>query len=164
MRDPFRSSGCELPRELEPWASDFLRVCTYDKVRKTPSRYCSASCYRASRIPRKSCAVCGKALRASRLTYCSKQCFRIGRRPGHAAQCEHCGAAMYVEPNQFNKRFCSRKCLHQGMRLKGPGSRIKRKDDYIAVYFPSHPDAGGTRFMMEHRLVMRKSLVEGSHH
>jgi hypothetical protein len=65
---------------------------------------------------------------------------------------------MYVEPNQFNKRFCSRKCLRQGMRLKGPGSRIKRKDGYIAVYFPSQPDAGGTRFMMEHRLVMEQKL------
>lgn len=44
------------------------------------------------------------------------------------------------------------------MRIDGPGYRYPRKDGYIAVYFPSHPDASKSGFMLEHRLVAEQML------
>lgn len=44
------------------------------------------------------------------------------------------------------------------MRIDGPGAKYKRPDGYIQVYYPKHPDAGGSRFVLEHRLIMEKHL------
>lgn len=35
---------------------------------------------------------------------------------------------------------------------------MKRHDGYIQVYYPKHPDAGGSRFVLEHRLVMEQKI------
>jgi len=60
---------------------------------------------------------------------------------------------MWVEPHQVGKRFCSVACKNEGIKLKGPGSKYKRPDGYIAVYYPKNPDATAQGLMLEHRLV-----------
>lgn len=61
---------------------------------------------------------------------------------------------MRLTPHQFEtKRFCSRSCKNKGMEISGPGARVKRQDGYIQIYYPSHPDAVKSGFVLEHRLV-----------
>lgn len=73
--------------------------------------------------------------------------------------CETCGKQGFAERWETKKRFCSYDCANKGKQLKGPGARRKRYDGYIAVYYPSHPDvAPGSRFIMEHRLVMEQKI------
>lgn len=114
--------------------------------------YCKRACYTASRQPRKACKVCDTLLSKSSLTYCSRACNDKGRKNGFEKPCESCGKAMYVEQKQA-KRFCSRECSHEGKRIDGAGAKQKRKDGYIQVYYPKHPDGTRNGFVLEHRLV-----------
>ena len=56
--------------------------------------------------------------------------------------------------------YCSPACLHEAIRLDGPGNRSKRPDGYIHVYFPKHPVAMArpNKMILEHRLVMEEKL------
>ena len=43
-------------------------------------------------------------------------------------------------------------------RIHGAGHKKLRKDGYIAIYYPDHPDANKDGYVMEHRLVMERFL------
>lgn len=116
-------------------------------------KYCTRACYLKDRQPEKTCRNCGKQLRISALTYCSQECMFQGRRTGVDKPCEVCGKLIYVMPHDVTKRFCSKACKNEGHKIKGRGWQYKRQDGYIAVYYPTHPDAPVSGFMLEHRLV-----------
>lgn len=102
-----------------------------------------------------SCAVCFTPFgRRKRCYVCKPGKARTGRK----LECAQCGKEIWAEANETGKKFCSQACKHEFKRLKGPGAKYKRPDGYIQVYFPAHPDAGGNRFVMEHRLVMEAKL------
>ena len=89
-----------------------------------------------------------------------KRCYRCHpgglKRNGEMRPCRQCGKEIYVQPNAAERgegRFCSYACKNEAQRSKGPGHRYRRPDGYIAIYYPSHPDAGANRFVLEHRLV-----------
>jgi hypothetical protein len=63
-----------------------------------------------------------------------------------------------VSPYQTNKRFCSRACQGKAKQLDGPGAKLKRRDGYIAVYYPTHPDASKRGMILEHRLVVEATI------
>jgi len=125
----------------------------FEKGATTTGRYCSWACYSTTREPQKGCKVCGVRLKRSNLTYCSEACHRQGRRSGIDKKCETCGREFYVEPHKAKSRFCSLDCCYEGKKLKGAGWKFKRQDGYIAVYYPAHPDATKSGFILEHRLV-----------
>lgn len=86
---------------------------------------------------------------------------RPNRRTGKEKPCDQCGVVIYQSAWQARsnqRKFCSYACKNESMRLKGPGARMKRHDGYIQVYYPTHPDAGGSRFVLEHRLIMEQHL------
>jgi endogenous inhibitor of DNA gyrase (YacG/DUF329 family) len=116
-------------------------------------RYCSHACAKEARLaanPRRVCLKCGKPINGdTQSKYCSTSC----RFTGVEKPCEACGKPVYVQPHQTYKRFCSRACKIKGWKLKGPGYRSVRKDGYIHIYYPSHPDATKSGVILEHRLV-----------
>lgn len=119
-------------------------------------RFCSWECYRTSQQPRsddRSCRICGQPLTEKSLRYCSHACRDEARRTGAEKPCETCGEILYVQPYQTNKRYCSRACQNQAKRIDGPGAKVKRKDGYVQVYYPSHPDSTKSGWVLEHRLV-----------
>jgi len=140
------------------------RTCAYcgAKHQRSPSmvgRYCSNKCYHASRSTRTSCAVCGRNLTQQQAVYCSRDCILEGRRTLEERPCEVCGTVMRVQPHQFGKRrVCSKKCNDELKRLKGPGARVLRRDGYWKVYYPTHPNADRTGYVLEHRLVMSQQI------
>jgi hypothetical protein len=81
------------------------------------------------------------------------------QRSGETQKCQQCGKEFYAARWQIadTKRnqgtYCSKQCLFDSQKLEGTGHRYQRKDGYIAVYYPSHPDAPQSGWMLEHRLV-----------
>jgi len=123
-------------------------------VPSVAKKWCSWDCYDADRQPRKTCKRCGAPLKLSKRTYCSHECMTLGRMNQAQKPCEVCGALMVVRPYEAStKRFCSRACLNASKRISGPGARVKRGDGYMAVYYPTHPDASRQGLILEHRLV-----------
>lgn len=60
-----------------------------------------------------------------------------------------------------NPRFCSLKCAGQSHR--GPGSPRwvegqRRINGYIRVYVPNHPNCDKRGFVLEHRIVMERTI------
>lgn len=51
-----------------------------------------------------------------------------------------------------------RKRISDSRKLKGIGQKKKRKDGYIAIYFPSYPSANSEGYIMEHRYLMEQFL------
>jgi len=125
----------------------------FEQAQSVGGKYCTRACYLKDRQPRKACKTCGTPLARTKLTYCSQACLFQGRRTGSEKPCQQCGVVMYVEPNQSNKRYCSRSCQNEGKRLTGPGWKWRRPDGYVAVYYPTHPDATKAGWVLEHRLV-----------
>jgi hypothetical protein len=81
------------------------------------------------------------------------------RKRGSWLSCRSCGKSTYVRPfEQARFRACSKACNDELKRIKGPGSKVIRRDGYVKVYFPTHPRADKTGFIMEHRLVMEQVL------
>lgn len=107
------------------------------------------------------CPICGTPFGKRRRCY---KCAPGRRKTGSTKPCAQCGKPFYV--SLFESRdiarnsgtYCSRACLHASMRLDGPGAKFKRPDGYVVVYYPKHPDAGGRRMVLEHRLVMEQTL------
>lgn len=61
---------------------------------------------------------------------------------------------MLLQPYQIGKKkFCSRPCANKAKEIQGPGWKYKRKDGYIHVYYPAHPDSTKAGWILEHRLV-----------
>lgn len=125
----------------------------YERNQKNTGRFCSWRCYFRSRKPSKTCEQCGKPVPVTARRYCSRNCFLESRRTGREKPCGQCKKAMWVEPHQVQKRFCSVACKNEGIKLQGPGAKYQRKDGYIAVYYPTHPDATSQGVILEHRLV-----------
>lgn len=50
------------------------------------------------------------------------------------------------------------KKISEAKQIHREGHKKRRGDGYIAVYFPDHPDSNGEGYVMEHRLVMEKSI------
>lgn len=58
-------------------------------------------------------------------------------------------------------RKCSeltKKMLSESKYIGGVGTRKKRNDGYIAIYFPDHPCASKDHYVMEHILVMEANI------
>lgn len=108
----------------------------------------------------KICVVCGKRV----------------RRPSshsHAKKaCEWCGKMMekllrFCSQKEWDqKKYCSRSCVASS-HLTGrkgesnfgwKGGRMKRKDGYIYVRLPNHPNASVGGYFFEHRHVMEQHL------
>lgn len=84
------------------------------------------------------------------------------KRTGETRNCKICGKEFYAARWQLDDTvnnqgvYCSRACKYKGLEIDGPGSRRKRWDGYIEVYYPKHPDASKSGWMLEHRLVAEK--------
>lgn len=48
----------------------------------------------------------------------------------------------------------TRKKMSDSAKLKGIGRKKYRKDGYVAIYFPDHPQSNKDGFIMEHVLIM----------
>lgn len=152
----FCSTACKSAAQIQ----DNTHTCaqcgvTYRTPESVRHTFCSWRCYLESIKVDKGCAVCGNALSVSARTYCSPACSAAGQRTGAEVPCEICGTPFYVKAHdQGVKRYCSIVCHSEAMRIDGMGSRYLRRDGYISVYYPKHPDASSNRQVMEHRLVM----------
>lgn len=76
--------------------------------------------------------------------------------------CEHCGTEFQVVPGtaKYNaNRFCKKDC-EKAFRLNASiGRRKVRKDGYVEVRLPDHPNAQpSTGFVLEHIVVMAEHL------
>ena len=122
--------------------------------RDVGAKYCSFSCYVKSTPKRPDCSNCGEPLSERRLTYCSWECFKNGRRDKTEHPCQSCGKVMLLQPAQVGrKKYCSRPCLAESKRIQGAGWKYTRKDGYVHVYYPKHPDSTKAGWVLEHRLV-----------
>lgn len=126
-------------------------------------RFCSVKCSAARRVIRQAgnCATCGAILdpKRNQFTYCSAACFAVSRRKGQQVPCGTCQRPVWRVPSNSNQRtFCSRACANKGMELAGPGHRAQRDDGYIQIYYPRHPDASASGFILEHRLIASEAL------
>ena len=151
---------CSTPCKAKAAQQRFEELCptcgqNFRRPNSRYGRYCSWACYHNSKRPSKTCRICKAPLRLSRYTYCSPECQKVGRKgSGEIRLCETCKEPMYVEPALARtKRFCSRACKNKSLEIVGPGHKNKRADGYINVYYPTHPDASGSGFIMEHRLI-----------
>jgi hypothetical protein len=102
------------------------------------------------------CETCGRPYgKRKRCYYCSP----ARKHTGETRTCRICGKEFHAAKWQLDDTvrnqgvYCSRKCKHKAMEIDGPGSRRKRWDGYIEVYYPKHPDAPKGGWMLEHRLV-----------
>lgn len=48
--------------------------------------------------------------------------------------------------------------IAESRKLKTEGHRKKRRDGYISVYYPTHPKASKSGYVMEHRLIIEKHI------
>jgi hypothetical protein len=48
--------------------------------------------------------------------------------------------------------------ISERQKIHGPGHKKKRRDGYIAVYYPEHPNASKSGYVLEHKLVMGKHI------
>ena len=102
------------------------------------------------------CEKCGRPITAKkrRCYYCTSK-----RKTGEIRPCKICGKEFYAAKWQLDDKvnnqgvYCSRKCKYKGLEIDGPGSRRKRKDGYIEIYYPKHPDTVRGGWMLEHRLI-----------
>ena len=74
---------------------------------------------------------------------------------------------IYTEAERaaISKRFRGRKAsaetckkISEARKINGIGAKKKRADGYIAIYYPSYPNCTKDGFVMEHRLVIEKSI------
>lgn len=85
--------------------------------------------------------------------------------------CDQCGKTFRVRPSAVRKavakgnkppRFCSSKCQHESYRGAGNpkwrGGRIVQTSGYVYAYAPNHPHATQDGYVMEHRLVVERTL------
>jgi hypothetical protein len=98
------------------------------------------------------------------------------KRTGETLVCAHCGQGFYAARWQLLEEpgrqpvYCSKPCKYAAMRLNGPGYEYRRQDGYIQVYYPTHPDAPKSGWMLKHRVVAeakygrRLARAEHVHH
>lgn len=106
------------------------------------------------------CEQCGRPYgKRRRCYYCHGK-----QRSGETRKCQQCGKEFYAARWQIadtarsQGTYCSKQCLFDSQRIDGTGYSYKRKDGYIAVYYPKHPDAPKSGWMLEHRLVAEQKV------
>lgn len=103
-----------------------------------------------------SCPVCDQPYGVRKRCY---YCTAPNKRSGEVKPCAQCDKPFYAARWQLadtarrQGTYCSKACRLESIRLNGPGCKVRRKDGYISVYFPSHPDADRGGRILEHRLV-----------
>lgn len=100
------------------------------------------------------------------------------RMTGKVIKCRVCTNSFYVKKSHLRKRRdCSRKCMgisrkgfipwNKGMKLPDysadkafnwKGGKTMEKYGYVYIYAPNHPHSIHGRYVLEHRLVIEKSL------
>lgn len=86
------------------------------------------------------------------------------KRSGETRKCAQCGKEFYAarwqlaDTERRQGTYCSKECLYDAQRLDGTGWQYRRKDGYIAVYYPRHPDASKSGWMLQHRLVAEEAI------
>lgn len=103
----------------------------------------------------RNCPECGRPYGKRRRCYwCHGK-----QRSGENRTCAVCGKEFYAARWQLadtarnQGTYCSAACLHESLRLHGPGYEYTRQDGYVAVYYPTHPDAPQSGWVLKHRLV-----------
>lgn len=102
------------------------------------------------------------------------------RRNGQVRACETCGTHFYARPCEDAKsaggrrRFCARPCQLASYKGAGNpkwrGGTVRQVSGYIYEYAPDHPHATDDGYVMQHRLVVERSIgrvidpVEQVHH
>jgi hypothetical protein len=119
------------------------------------------------------CPLCDRPYGARKRCY---YCQPAKQKTGETRACKICGKDFYAAKWQLDDTvnnqgvYCSRACKHKGMEIDGPGSRRRRGDGYIEVFYPKHPDAPRSGWMLEHRLIAeqkygrRLTRMEQVHH
>jgi hypothetical protein len=107
------------------------------------------------------CPKCGRPYGKRRRCY---HCEAPNKRMGETCVCKQCGKSFYAARWQLadverkQGTYCSRKCLYDSQRSSGPGYEYRRKDGYVSVYHPSHPDSTQSGMMLKHRLVAEEKV------
>lgn len=118
------------------------------------------------------CATCGKPVyrAASAATdkprFCSRTCQFEGQRlQSVRVACEVCGKEMLLAPSTAAlRRFCSRGCEGAHRLKRSTGEMYNGRpvlinaQGYVTRYEPTHPQAGKTGRVLEHRLVMERVM------
>lgn len=118
--------------------------------------------------------MCGRYYEGRGQMACSLRCSNVlagAKRRKPEQPCEHCGK-MFKQRNRA--RFCSQRCstmyaighgTHNvfawaGTEKHPPNYKGGKSDDkgYVRIYAPNHYPGQKTNYIMEHRLVMEKTL------
>ena len=134
--------------------------------RRPGHTYCSRACVAEWGRPMRAklCPYCGVAFstRSATQRFCSRRCCVAARRARRRRMCEFCG-----EPFGFidgRRKFCSRSCALLGKRIPSGESSPNWKggrtetNGYIRRLAPGHPRASKSHYVLEHILVMEKTL------
>lgn len=104
-----------------------------------------------------SCEKCGREFKAWRSDrpsrFCSRECAphgRVAMKP--STECEYCGVLFRRYGGGHEARFCSRDCY-----LKSNPKQVTDQG-YIRIWAPDEPGAYPSGQILEHRLVMQKTL------
>lgn len=104
----------------------------------------------------RSCPTCQRPYGVRKRCY---WCNGPKKKTGETRPCAQCGKDFYAARWQLadtvrrQGTYCSTKCRLDSFRLNGPGSTYPRTDGYIALYYPTHPDASKSGVILEHRWV-----------
>lgn len=75
--------------------------------------------------------------------------------------CLNCGKEFNCFPSA-NRVYCSYKCSSDykvgNNNPNWRGGRLKKKNGYIIVFSPHHPYASKDKYVLEHRLIVEKSI------
>ena len=98
----------------------------------------------------------------------SNRSYRCGAEVFVCGSCGKKSLKPKAKRNRVGIFFCSKSCsAREGGGLKGKvgekhyawkGGRNKIRNGYIEIYMPDHPNARGSKYVREHRLVMEKHL------
>lgn len=150
-------------------------------IKKTPSDlarnrtgrfFCSAECRNIIGSKPKtgkhiSCQICGidiwVKLSDKTKKFCSKQCHDVAQTTlgTETRTCKHCGGEFEfrLAMAKYNAGvYCTRQCEKDYRYTQSLGRTKMTKDGYVVVKMPEHPNAQATGWIMEHRVVMEKSL------
>ena len=120
------------------------------------------------------CEKCGKEFKVyldeiHKGKFCSVECYRSARWGGSRfieVHCKWCGK-IFNKYKSSKKKFCCKSCQYawRSEQMKGSNhprykGRIKYGSNgkYYAIHTPHHPFADSKGYVMEHRLVMEKTI------
>ena len=146
--------------------TELLRYPIQVERSKTGVFFCSKDCqHRVGSKPRRKALahceriVCGVAFypRSGQVNrYCTRLCKDLDARQGANRDCLHCDGTFYTAPSAPDV-YCSRECYDAG-RATPLGTTKPTGDGYVLTYRPDSPEAQGTGWALEHRVVMATEL------